>query len=250
MNHISTLGRVCFGVAVAASGVMQLVLHNFVRLVPVLPDWIHAQSTLAVAIGGVLVVIGLAISVGKKTGLAAGVLVGLLLCTFLLQRVPEILAHPEQGFIWTNPAKVCALLGGPLTLALVQSTWSARTGAGAAWLLGIFLLICGVQHFWYAAFVDTLVPTWIPPSQRFWTYFAGMALLAGGLGVILPQTRRWAGVLTGVMVFLWVLLFHIPRSVEMKSAFELAGVFEALAISGVAWLVAGHVASERARPAA
>ena len=41
------------------------------------------------------------------------------------------------------------------------------------------------------------------------------------------------------MVFLWVLLLHIPRTVAMKSTFELDGVFEALAISGVALLVAG-----------
>lgn len=40
------------------------------------------------------------------------------------------------------------------------------------------------------------------------------------------------------MIFLWVLLLHLPRSVEMESAAELAGVFEALALSGVAWLAA------------
>jgi uncharacterized membrane protein len=246
MNHLSTLGRVCFGVAIAASGVMQLVLRQFVRLVPNLPGWFPAQPAFAVGIGAVLVAVGLAIAFGKRTPLAAGVLVVLLLCTFLLQRVPEILAHPEQGYIWTNPAKVCALAGGALMLALAPSTWSAKARTSAAWVLGIFLLTCGAQHFWYAPFVDTLVPTWIPPSQRFWTYFAGASLLAGGLGVILPRTRRLAGTMTGVMIFLWVILLHIPRSVEIKSAFELAGVFEALALSGVAWLVAGGDRSESA----
>jgi len=137
--------------------------------------------------------------------------------------------------VWTNPAKVLALLGG--AILLVAGTGRAATLA--AGLLGVFLLICGVQHFVYAGFVDTMVPTWIPPGLRFWTCFSGVALLAGGLGVMVPRTRRPAAILTGTMIFLWVLLLHLPRSVELKNAFELAGTFEALAVAGVAWLVAG-----------
>lgn len=57
------------------------------------------------------------------------------------------------------------------------------------------------------------------------------------------QTHRLAGILAGVMIFLWGLLLHIPRSLEMKSAFELAGVFEALGLAGVAWLVAASRAA-------
>jgi hypothetical protein len=40
------------------------------------------------------------------------------------------------------------------------------------------------------------------------------------------------------MVFLWVPLVHVARTLEARNAFELAGVFEALAIAGVAWCVA------------
>jgi uncharacterized membrane protein YphA (DoxX/SURF4 family) len=111
----------------------------------------------------------------------------------------------------------------------------------------MFQLLCGAQHFSYAAFVDTLVPAWIPPGPRFWTFFSAGALLAGGLGVLLPPTRMLAGLLAGVMIFLWVLLLHLPRSLEMKSAFELAGAFEALALAGVCWLVAGTRRGQLAR---
>jgi hypothetical protein len=42
------------------------------------------------------------------------------------------------------------------------------------------------------------------------------------------------------MIFLWVLLLHIPRALAGPNhANETAGIFEALAISGVALLVAG-----------
>jgi len=168
--------------------------------------------------------------------------------TFLFQRVPEILANPRTGYIWTNPLKVLALLGGALALASIKvrdeaaengklERWSLTIGP---WLLGSFLLVGGVQHFIYAPFVDTLVPGWIPPSQRFWTLFAGVCLIAGGLGLFVPPTRRVAAILSGCMIFLWVVLLHIPRvATEVDKAFEMAGVLEALALSGVAFLMAG-----------
>jgi hypothetical protein len=47
------------------------------------------------------------------------------------------------------------------------------------------------------------------------------------------------------MIFLWVFLVHIPRALAGPNhANETAGVFEALALSGVALLVA---ATRRAR---
>jgi uncharacterized membrane protein len=233
MSRLSSTGRICSGIAVAGSGAMQVINGQFVRLVPGLPAWMPGHSLLAVVSGVGLVLIGGALVANRQTRRAAVALAVLLVCVFLL-RVPEILANPGAGFVWTNPAKVLAALGGGLLLA-----HPARRGRlVAAGLLAAFLLLAGVQHFVYAGFVDTLVPTWIPPGQRFWTLFSAVALLAGGFGLLIPATVRPAGFLSGLMILLWVLLLHIPRSIEMRSAFELAGVFEALAIGGVAWLVA------------
>lgn len=243
MPFLARTGRYCLGLAVAGSGLMQVVNADFVRLVAK-PGWLPAPAVFAVMAGVLLVVIGAALCCRHRLQEAAGGLVVLLAVTFLL-KVPEILANPGAGFVWTNPAKVLALAGG--ALLLLAATPGRGAVAFAAGALGVFLLICGVQHFVYAAFVDTLVPAWIPPGPRFWTLFSAVALLAGGAGVLLPATRRPAGLLAGVMIFLWVLLLHVPRSVTMRSAFELAGVFEALALAGVAWLVA--VAGAPADPA-
>jgi len=234
MMPLNTAGRLCLGAAVASSGLMQLTNQEFVRLVPKLPGWVPAAGAWPVVTGALLLAIGLAFLANRQASAAANLLVAMLAASFVVQRIPEIWASPGAGFVWTNPAKVLALAGGALLLA--------RTGAGvarvAAWLLGIFLVICGAQHFVYAGFVDSMVPAWIPPGQRFWTLFAAVALLAGGVGVIFPRTRRLAGLWSGVMIFLWVPLVHVARTVELKNAFELAGVFEALALAGVAWLVA------------
>jgi uncharacterized membrane protein len=98
--------------------------------------------------------------------------------------------------------------------------------------------VCGVQHYVYREFVDRLVPAWLP-ATRFWTLFAGASLVAGGLGVLVPRTARLAATLSALMIFLWVLMLHIPRAfAEPEHAFETAGVFEALALSGVSLIVA------------
>lgn len=239
MPSFAVIGRVCLGAAVAGSGLMQLINRDFVRLVPKVPAWVPAPGVWPLVIGALLLAIGLAFLANRKVSAAAKLLVGLLLVSFVVQRVPEIAANPGAGFVWTNPAKVLALAGGALLLAR-NTALMATVVAG---LLGIFLLICGVQHFVYAGFVDALVPAWIPPNQRFWTMLTAVALLAGGAGVMVPRTRRVAGLAVGVMIFLWVPLVHVARTLAVKNAFEFAGVFEALALGGVAWLVAGATES-------
>jgi uncharacterized membrane protein len=122
--------------------------------------------------------------------------------------------------------------------------------------LGIFMILAGIQHFIYADFVATLVPTWIP-GHYFWTYFAGIALIAGGAGLILPQPARLAATLTGLMIFLWLVLLHIPRAMAAAGPQirnEWTAVFEALSFSGIAFVLAAslrnvnRVASARREP--
>jgi uncharacterized membrane protein len=100
-----------------------------------------------------------------------------------------------------------------------------------------FLILCGIEHFIYIDLVATMVPAWIPGSV-FWASFAGVALIAGGVGIIVPLTTRLAGALSGLMIFLWVFLVHIPRAVAMRNSNETTAVFEALAMSGIAFIVA------------
>lgn len=251
-----TIGRVFFGISVLATGVEQLVISDFVRLVPKTPAWVH-QRALAWLVGIVLVVIGLRILSAKMARAAASVLGVLVLVDLVVLYAPQM--DVTRGFTWTNPLKCLALVGGASILAArLQDDGRPLVGlvrrfarlSGVAWLLlAVFLVVCGVQHYVYAPFVDTLVPAWIPPSQRFWTCFTGASLVAGGIGILWRPTARVAASMSALMIFLWVLLLHIPRALaEPEHAFEAAGIFEALALSGVALLVAatrGGAGSDR-----
>jgi hypothetical protein len=84
----------------------------------------------------------------------------------------------------------------------------------------------------------------------FWTYFAGVALVLGGLGMIIPfasKINRPATALSGSMIFLWVFMLHLPRAITAGDAAsqrnEWTAVFEALAISGIAFVIAGCIRS-------
>jgi uncharacterized membrane protein len=102
------------------------------------------------------------------------------------------------------------------------------------------LIVFGIDHFLYVQFVATLVPSWIP-FDYFWTYFAAVALIGGGATILFRIQLKLVGILTGTMIFFWFLILHIPRAVatpDIDNGNEVTSVFQALAFSGVAFVLA------------
>src|SRR5262249_23444285 len=106
------------------------------------------------------------------------------------------------------------------------------------YFLGGFFAYCGILHFFYVKPVADLVPAWIP-AHVFWAYFSGVALVAGGVGMIVRPTASLAAELSALMIFSGVILLHIPRAVaNVRDSNETTAVFEALAVAGAALLAA------------
>jgi uncharacterized membrane protein len=245
----STLGRLFFAISMVAFGIQQLMTAAFVRLVPPLPAWMPSHSFWAYLAGILLILAGVAIGTEHKARWAAAVLGVMLILSILFLHLPKAFTNPQAGFMWTNPAKALAMLGGVILLAgslreeeRDRSSVLARLFRSltplAPLFFGGFLILGGIQHFVYADFVMKLVPAWIP-SPRFWVYLTGIALIAGGVGLLVPKTQRLAATMVGIMILLWVLLLHIPRALaNLQDAGEMSGVFEALALSGAAFILA------------
>jgi uncharacterized membrane protein len=101
------------------------------------------------------------------------------------------------------------------------------------------MAVFGAQHFTGARFVVKMVPSWIP-GQLFWTYFVGIALIAAASSIVADKQSRLAATLLGIMLFLFVLLMHVPTLFRNPSdRIQLAVVLRDLCFSGGAFALAG-----------
>jgi len=241
MEKLVSIGRLFFAIAIVAFGLEHLVLGDFVtRVIPTWPALMGERVLWAYVCGVALVAAGGAIIFQKQAREAALLLGGAILLSVVCLYVPLVAPDPTNGGLLTNTFKAIALGGGAFAVA---RSFSNPGGDALLWIgrvfFGSFLILAGVLHFLYVAFVATLVPAWIP-GHVFWTYFAGVALIAGGAGIMVPRVARLAALLAGVMIFIWFLILHIPRALAVPhSVNELTAVFEALAMSGIGFILAG-----------
>jgi uncharacterized membrane protein len=237
------IGRILFALSVVASGIYQLVTGRFVNLVPVNPAHLP-PAWLAYLFGVILVLIGVGLLV-RRTVSAAAVTLAVLLVVVFAFGLRVALAQASMGYVWVDPLMILAILGG-VGLAAARGDGSSfdrvfeKAARFAPWALGAFLAYCGALHFPYAKYVAGLIPPWIP-AHMFWTYFAAIALIAGGIGVLVPGTARLAATLSGIMLFSWVFLVHIPLAISTHTVSEVSRGFQALQDSAVAFMLAGTV---------
>jgi uncharacterized membrane protein len=242
---MTLLGHRMFAVSFIAFGALQFLYGDFVAGRP--PAWPAGMAggwIWAYASGACFIVAGAAILVDRYRMPAALSIGALVIAWAVTRNLPVAWADASFGSAWTRLGKAVALSGGALAIA-AQSRQGAQHRKAALLLvgriaLGAFLIASGVQHFLFPDAVTMLVPAWIP-GARMWTYAAGVALIAGGVGVIVPHTTWIAGSAVGLMLFTWVCILHIPRAVTAGPAGqrnEWTAVFEALAFAGIAFLFA------------
>jgi len=159
-----------------------------------------------------------------------------------LRNIYELIARLDYGVVLTSTNKALVIGGCALAMASMMDSKSQLLSKALIlerYFLGIFLFTAGIQHFIFVDFVKFLIPAWIP-SPIFWAYFAGIALIAAGLGLITGIKAQLASMLSGCMVFVWLLVLHLPRAFEYKNANEWTAVAEATLVSGILLVVASR----------
>jgi len=256
MENLIKTGRAFYGIGIAGIGVQQFIYSDFR---PVLleqwPSWVPWLKAWAYIAGAALIVAGVIIIFSKnapKTALISGIT---FLVFFLAFHVTYQLFGSPYSFnlgSWTNPLKELAFSGGAFVM-LVSYRWGKnksetvfRTRLADIFIpygrifFSIMMIVFGWDHFLYTQFVATLVPSWIP-WHVFWTYFAGVALMGSGICIMFKIQLKLVGMLLGAMLFIWFVILHIPRAIAdpyIDKGNEVTSVFEALAFSGVAFLIA------------
>jgi uncharacterized membrane protein YphA (DoxX/SURF4 family) len=161
--------------------------------------------------------------------------------------LPKFTANPRDPGPWTSAFELLALAGASLVL-LAQFAGSTHRQP-SAWfqlagriLFGGSLVVFGVQHVMYGAFVATLIPPWIP-GRLFLAYFVGIAFFAASLAIVSGRVAALAATLLGAMFLSWVLILHAPRVAGAShNGNEWTSLLIALAMSGAAFMVAGATA--------
>jgi hypothetical protein len=247
-------GQGAYGICLAINGILQLYYGDFRP--QILPPWrIPGLAICARLMGLALAVSGLAIILNKKARMVALVWGGVLLGFIPIFHVPYMLlvsAHPNRLGSWADTFNTLALTGMAFVVAGSFGAPNRRGERTSALLrqlerlipFGRFFCITivafGVCHFLYAPYIDTLVPAWVP-WHRFWTYFAGTCLIGSGTAIIVKIRLRLFATLLGTMIFLWVIMLHIPRAIVdpySGQGIEIESAARALAESGAAFLLA------------
>jgi uncharacterized membrane protein YphA (DoxX/SURF4 family) len=255
MRGTFRIGHVSYSAALIVYGVQQLVYGNFRNVQ--LPAWqshLPALSVWAYVTGVALIAGGVAIILKKNPRSVCLVLGAVFLFLFLFVHIPfEIFGEVNSSLhlaLWVDALKELALAGGAFVMAatfpedgLMKRRPILLTFESFVPFRHIFFcvpLICfGFTHFMYADHVATLVPEWFP-DRTFWTYFSATALIASGIAIILKIREGVIAFLLSAMLFLWIILLHIPRAVTdptVARGNEIASVFDALAFCGTAWVI-------------
>jgi len=74
------------------------------------------------------------------------------------------------------------------------------------------LAVFGAEHFAAADSISGMVPRWIP-GHLFWALFVGTCLIAAALSIAAGKYTWLSAALFAVMIFLFVVLIHIPEVV-------------------------------------
>jgi uncharacterized membrane protein len=248
MERLVSAGRIGFAVALIGLGVDHFIFQQFVTGRPPAGADPSGWAPFAYLTGLLVAATGLAVLTGKQARLAAVVCAALILLWAVPRHLPAVAASSAFSSAWTRAGKALWLIGGSLTIA---STFPASASLG--WVLnrdqlflaagritlGLFQVLTGIQHFLHSPFVASLIPPWFPGNATWWTWFAGVALIAGGIGLLIRRTARWAALLSGLMILAWFFIVHLTR--ELAGVADGVAVFEALAAAGVLFVLAGRM---------
>ncbi|HEY4988755.1 MAG TPA: hypothetical protein VII09_03060 [Opitutaceae bacterium] len=247
------MGRVFFALGIVGLGGQHIFNAEFIAvIVASFPTWMPGRYFWICVAGTGLMVTGISMLLGKGAR-ASGLVLGVaLLAALVLLQIPEQARHFVSIGIATNAFKELTLAGGAFIVAASANRAKPAPGDGflvafGCFALGLTCAVFGADHFEYRDFVATLVPSWMP-GHIFWTYFAGAALVAAGLGMVFRVLPRLASALLGGMIFIWFLVLHIPRALADPyggNGNEWTSVFEALAFSGIAFMLVGMLPNKK-----
>jgi uncharacterized membrane protein len=247
-NHIYLkTGKLFFAASILSIGIVHVLTGNFpTGLLPVALT-LTCRTLLVYLTGAMLIIAGILIFIKRYTYYGA-LLTGLVFLIFiLLLHLPKLIQHLHDPGEWTASFEAIALFSGALILggSLLNGASAIKKDKGfkllvtGRYIFALALFVFGVQHYLYAQFITGLIPAWIP-GHLFWAYLVMVVFFATAVSIAIQKLMHLATSLLGLMFLLWVLILHLPRVIAHTHIEpEWTSLFIALAMSGIAFLIAG-----------
>ena len=243
------IGRIFYGVAIAATGLLTIYYRDFpYYLIPPNHAWMNDHVPLIDISGAFLLLAGLSIAFNRKVfpvSLMLGTVLLLIFCFYFIPYELLVSTNYMHFGAWENSAKTLALAGGAFVIAERESKpnngFLKKLILIGALCYPLTIISFSIDHFVYARQAAGYVPSWIS-NPVFWLYLTGAALFCSGVAIVLNIQPRLSAGLLGTMIFIWVIILHIPKSMAAPLAVnggEVTSAFLALAYSGIAFVIAG-----------
>jgi uncharacterized membrane protein len=229
---LPVFGRVFVAVGLAMFGAEHLAAPR--ALAQGVPPWMPGRLFWAYFVGFALFAAATSIAANKHARLAAS-LTGLMFVLFVAMiHAPNAVSDPRNRIFWTVVCREIAFACG-LWLFAKRFPTVCRV------VLGAILVFFAVETFLHPDVIPgvplaRLTPVWIP-VRAVWGYVTGLALLAGGVSLVIDRYARVAATALSVVLMLLVVLMYFP----ILAAAPAEGLVEALNYIGDTTLFAGTV---------
>jgi uncharacterized membrane protein len=245
------LGHISFPLAIGAVGILNLLMRNFystsahlhtLRLYPLLEFFFWLA--IIVLSGGILI--------SNKPHIHARRMGWFILIWIFLRHSPLLISDLTNPSEWNFACMACAICGSAFIVASSYeksfprnkkesdpSMWSHPPVLPGQTLIGLPLLMLGFQHLYYAEFLSSMIPAWIPMKIT-WAWITGIVLAGVGFSFLLNIKVLWTSFVLTVMLISWIILLHLPRIVSHpRDFFEWIYAFQAFAIAAGGWVLYG-----------
>jgi uncharacterized membrane protein YphA (DoxX/SURF4 family) len=245
--RMSDLGRHVFGAAAIIFGATGLIWGEFVTIwQPVRGIAPGTQTVLAYLAAACL--LGGGIAVQWRRSARPGLLVlAIVYAVFAAFWLPRVILLPRIAGTWSGFAEqfclVVAALMAWVALAESEASWREAALLVGRVLFGLCAISFGVVHFEALKQTADMVPSWLPPNQRFWAGATGVAHLLAGIAIVTGIRATLAARLLTAMFVVFGLLVWLPSLVAQPLVHRVwGGNAMNLAAAGAAWIVADVLA--------
>jgi uncharacterized membrane protein len=242
MPSTRRIGTHVYGAASIVLGILGFTTASFAYNWHPVPEGIPYRRALAYAAAALMCAAGAGLQ-SRKTSRAALLLSAAAYTPFAWLWLRRVIGFPHLSGTWSGFAEQLAPVIAPVftygAMAWTNGRWSRRAVAACRAVFGLCVIGLGLAHFFALALTAGLVPTWIPPGQRFWAAATGVALVLAGVALAIDvQAQRAARLLT-VLLSLFGACVWAPRVfAHPRQPVAWGGFAITMLVCGAAWMVA------------